>query len=71
MIRNFSYTFQVSPVAGSSEMYELRSEDPGLDLPAGNYVLMLRTQTYFFRVGGEVVDPRQCIGARRRQVILR
>lgn len=61
VIRNFSYTFQVSPVAGSPEMYELRSEDPELDLPAGNYVLVLKTQTYFFRVGGEVVDPRQCI----------
>ncbi|HXH44014.1 MAG TPA: hypothetical protein VNK51_09235 [Bradyrhizobium sp.] len=61
VIRNFSYTFQVSPVAGSPEMYELRSEDPDLDLPAGNYVLILRTQTYFFRIGGEIVDPRQCI----------
>lgn len=61
VVRNFSYMFQVSPVAGSPEMYELRSQDPELDLPAGNYVLVLKTQTYFFRVGGEVVDPRQCI----------
>lgn len=61
VIRNFSYAFQVSPVAGSTEMYELRSEDPAMDLPAGNYVLILKTQTYFFRIGGEIVDPRQCI----------
>ena len=61
VVRNFSHTFQVSPIAGSPEMYELRSEDPDLDLPAGNYVLILRTQTSFFRVGGEIVDPRQCI----------
>lgn len=61
VIRNFSYAFQVSPVAGSPEMYDLRSEDPALDLPAGNYVMVLKTQTYFFRIGGEIVDPRQCI----------
>ncbi|WP_407184991.1 hypothetical protein [Bradyrhizobium centrosematis] len=61
VIRNFSYAFQVSPVAGSPEMYELRSEDPALDLPAGNYVLVLKAQTYFFRIGGEIVDPRQCM----------
>lgn len=61
VIRNFSYAFQVSPVAGSPEMYELRSENPLMDLPAGNYVLVLKTQTYFFRIGGEIVDSRQCI----------
>lgn len=61
VIRNFSYAFQVSPVAGSAEMYELRSEDSALDLPPGNYVLVLKAQTYFFRIGGEISDVRQCI----------
>lgn len=61
VIRNVSYPLQVSPIPGSAEMYELHSEDPMLDLQAGNYVLVLKAQTYYFRVGGEIVDPRQCI----------
>lgn len=42
VIRNFSYPFRVSPLPDSSEMYELHSEDPALELPPGRYVLILK-----------------------------
>ncbi|MGY8681591.1 hypothetical protein Q2941_27955 [Bradyrhizobium sp. UFLA05-153] len=61
VIRNFSYPFRVSPLPDSPEMYELHSEDPALELPAGRYVLILKNQAYYFRVDGDIVDPRQCI----------
>ncbi|WP_246510095.1 hypothetical protein [Bradyrhizobium glycinis] len=61
VIRNFSYPFRVSPLPDSSEMYELHSEDPALELPPGRYALILKNQAYYFRVGGDIVDPRQCI----------
>ena len=61
VIRNFSYPFRASPVPDNSEMYELHSEDPALELPPGRYALVLKSQAYYFRVEGNVVDPRQCI----------
>ncbi len=61
VIRNFSYPFRASPVPDNSEMYELHSEDPALELPPGQYALVLKSQAYYFRVEGEVIDPRQCI----------
>jgi hypothetical protein len=61
VIRNFSYPFRASPVPDNSEMYELHGEDPALELPPGRYALVLKSQAYYFRVEGEVVDPRQCI----------
>ncbi|MCP3460034.1 hypothetical protein [Bradyrhizobium sp. CCGUVB23] len=61
VIRNFSYPFRVSPLPDSSEMYELHSEDPALELPPGRYVLILKNQAYYFRVDGDIIDPRQCI----------
>lgn len=61
VIRNFSYPFRASPVPDNSEMYELHSEDPALELPPGRYALVLKSQAYYFRVEGEVIDPRQCI----------
>lgn len=61
VIRNFSYPFRVSPLPDSSEMYELHGEDPMLELPPGRYALILKNQAYYFRVDGDIVDPRQCI----------
>lgn len=61
VIRNFSYPFRVSPLSDSPEMYELHSEDPALELPSGRYALILRNQAYYFKVEGDIVDPRQCI----------
>ncbi|MGY8662691.1 hypothetical protein Q3C01_10015 [Bradyrhizobium sp. UFLA05-109] len=61
VIRNFSYPFRVSPLPDSPEMYELHSEDPALELPPGRYVLILKNQAYYFKVDGDIIDPRQCI----------
>lgn len=61
VIRSFSYPFRASPLPDTSEMYELHSEDPALELPPGGYALILKAQSYYFSVNGEVHDPRQCI----------
>ena len=61
VIRNFSFPFRASPVPDNPEMYELHSEDPGLQLTPGRYALILKSQAYDFTVEGKVVDPRQCI----------
>ncbi|MGY3423971.1 hypothetical protein ACVWZW_004446 [Bradyrhizobium sp. F1.13.4] len=42
-------------------MYEVHSEDPGLELPPGNYALILKNQAYYFSVAGEIADSKQCI----------
>jgi hypothetical protein len=61
VMRNISFPFRVSPVNDNSEMLELHSEDPALELTPGRYALVLKTQAYDFSVEGEVVDPTQCI----------
>lgn len=61
VIRNFAYPFRISPAPDNSEMYELHSEDPGVELPPGNYALVLKNQAYYFSIDGDVIDPRQCI----------
>ena len=61
VIRNFSYTFRVSPIPGKPEMYELHTADSGLELAPGHYVLSLGPQAYYFQVDGEITDPRQCL----------
>jgi hypothetical protein len=61
VIRNIAFPFRSSPVSDNPEMSELHSEDPALELPPGRYALVLKTQAYDFSVGGNVVDPRQCI----------
>ena len=61
VIRNFSFPFRASPVPDNPEMYELHSEDPGLQLTPGRYALILKSQAYDFTVEGKIVDPRQCI----------
>ncbi|MBR0797132.1 hypothetical protein JQ615_17205 [Bradyrhizobium jicamae] len=61
VIRNLSYPYRASPVPDNPEMYRLHSEDPTVQLPAGRYALILKNQAYYFSVGGEITDPRQCI----------
>ncbi|MGY4502565.1 hypothetical protein ACVWYH_006522 [Bradyrhizobium sp. GM24.11] len=61
VIRNFSYPYRASPVPDNPEMYSLHSEDPTLQLPPGQYALILKNQSYYFSVEGTIVDPRQCI----------
>ncbi|WP_228747928.1 hypothetical protein [Bradyrhizobium sp. BR 10289] len=61
MIRNASYPFRASPIPDSPEMYELHSGDPALELPPGRYALILKAQSYYFSVNGDITDPRQCI----------
>ena len=61
VIRNISFPFRSSPVNDNPEMYELHSEDPGLELTPGRYALVLKSQSYDFSVGGKPVDPKQCI----------
>ena len=61
VIRNVSFPFRASPVPDNPEMYELHSEDPGLQLTPGRYALILKSQAYDFTVEGKIVDPRQCI----------
>ncbi|MGY4615496.1 hypothetical protein ACVWZ4_000723 [Bradyrhizobium sp. USDA 4472] len=61
VIRNASYPFRASPLPDDSEMYELHSEDPVLELPPGRYALILKSQSYYFSVAGDITDPRQCI----------
>jgi hypothetical protein len=61
VIRNISFPFRSSPVNDNPEMYELHSEDPGLELTPGRYALVLKNQSYDFTVEGKTVDPKQCI----------
>ncbi|MGY3499966.1 hypothetical protein [Bradyrhizobium sp. USDA 4471] len=61
VIRNFSYPYRASPVPDNPEMYKLHSEDPALQLPPGQYALVLKNQSYYFSVEGDIADPRQCI----------
>jgi hypothetical protein len=61
VIRNVSFPFRSSPVPDNPEMYQLHSEDPALELTPGRYALILKNQAFDLSVGGEPVDPRQCI----------
>jgi hypothetical protein len=61
VMRNITFPLRSSPVNDNSEMIELHSEDPALELTPGRYALVLKTQAYDFSVEGNVVDPRQCI----------
>ena len=61
VIRNVSFPFRSSPINDNPEMYELHSEDPGLELTPGRYALVLKGQSYDFSVEGKPVDPKQCI----------
>ncbi|WP_407165400.1 hypothetical protein [Bradyrhizobium sp. ORS 111] len=61
VIRNVAFPLRVSPLPDSPEMYELHSEDPALELTPGRYALVVKNQAYDFTVGGDIVDPKQCI----------
>jgi hypothetical protein len=61
VIRNISFPFRISPINDNSEMYELHSEDPTLELTPGRYALVVKNQSYDFSIEGVAVDPRQCI----------
>ncbi|QPF95335.1 hypothetical protein IC761_27705 [Bradyrhizobium commune] len=61
VIRSFSYPYRAAPIPDNPEMYRLRSEDPALELPPGHYALIVRNQSYYFSVNGDILDPRQCI----------
>jgi hypothetical protein len=60
-IRNLSYEFRVRPIPESPEMLLVQSENPDFTLPAGRYVLDLKTQAFDFSVAGKVTDPWQCL----------
>jgi hypothetical protein len=61
VIRNVSFPFRSSPLSDNPDMYELHSEDPGLELTPGRYALVLKNQSYDFSVEGQPVDSKQCI----------
>jgi hypothetical protein len=60
-IRNISHEFRVRPVDGHPEMLLIQPENPDFELPAGRYVLVLKSQGYDFTVAGPVIDPSQCL----------
>jgi hypothetical protein len=60
-IRNISHEFRVRPVAGHPEMLLIQPENTDFELPAGRYVLVLKTQGYDFTIAGPVTDPSQCL----------
>jgi hypothetical protein len=60
-IRNISYEFRVRPITGNPEMLLIQSENADFALPAGRYVLVLKSQGYDFTVAGKVTDPSQCL----------
>jgi hypothetical protein len=60
-IRNQSYDLRVRPMEGSSEMMLVQAEDPDFVLPAGRYVLVLKSEGYDFTVAGNVTDSSQCL----------
>jgi len=60
-IRNISHEFRVRPVAGHPEMLLIQAENADFVLPAGRYVLVLKSQGYDFTIGGPVTDPSQCL----------
>jgi hypothetical protein len=61
VIRNFSYPYRASPVSDNPEMLKIHSGDPALQLPPGHYALILKNQSYYFSIEGDIVDSRQCI----------
>jgi hypothetical protein len=60
-IRNVSHEFRVRPIAGHPEMLLIQPENADFELPAGRYVLVLKTQGYDFTIAGPVTDPSQCL----------
>ena len=61
VIRNTAYSMRVGPLPDNPEMIIVRSEQAGLSLPAGRYVLVLKGVGYDFTVDGPVTDPAHCL----------
>jgi hypothetical protein len=61
VIRNNSYSMRIGPLADNPEMVIIRSEQPGLLLPAGRYVLVIKGIGYDFTVDGLVTDSAHCL----------
>jgi hypothetical protein len=61
VIRNNAYSMRVGPFPDNPEMIIVRSEQAGLSLPAGRYVLVLKGVGYDFTVDGPVTDPAHCL----------
>jgi hypothetical protein len=60
-IRNISHEFRVRPVDGHPEMLLIQPEYADFELPAGRYVLVLKSQGYDFTIAGPVTDASQCL----------
>ena len=60
-IRNTAFEFRVRPIAGHPEMLLIQPENPDFTLPAGRYVLALKSQAYDFTIAGDATDPSQCL----------
>jgi hypothetical protein len=60
-IRNISHEFRVRPVDGHPEMLLIQPEHADFELPAGRYVLVLKSQGYDFTIAGPVTDASQCL----------
>jgi len=61
VMRNISIPHRTAPKKDNPEMYEVRSENPGVALAPGRYALVLKGFAYDFSVAGPVTDPRQCL----------
>ena len=61
VMRNISIPQRTAPKKDNPEMYEVRSENPGVPLAPGRYALVLKGFAYDFSVAGSVTDPRQCL----------
>ena len=61
VIRNNAYSMRVGPFPDNPEMIIVRSEQAGLSLPAGRYVLVLKGVGYDFTVDGAVTDAAHCL----------
>ena len=61
VMRNISIPQRTAPKKDNPEMYEVRSENPGVPLAPGRYALVLKGLAYDFSVAGSVTDPRQCL----------
>lgn len=60
-IRNTAHEFRVKPIPGNPEMLLMQPENPNFELPAGRYVLALKSQGYDFSVAGKITDASHCL----------
>ncbi len=61
VIRNNSYSMKVAPLGDNPEMVVIRSDPADLSLPAGRYVLVLKSVGYDFTVDGGATDQAHCL----------